>query len=207
MSLILSNLRRRLSVLFARVASLLLASLIISAVPALAQQQQPQDANVNNVNSPGEPAPAKAFRSRRATEYSESAGRPARDDQTTNARVFGDADPATILRAARSVYVRTKSVYFKDTELENELRRHPEFHQMGLVVTRDEGNADLVVEVGRKVFTTRFVYTVVDPRSRLVLMSGKVSSVGGTAADKIAGELVRKMLALRPLDPSIKVIR
>lgn len=193
------TLRRRVSVLFARLASLLFASLVVCATHATAQQRP--DANANN--PPGDPA--KAVRARRAEEYSESTGRPARQDPP--ARVFGDADPATILRAARYVHVRTKSVYFKDTELENELRRHTEFHQMGLLVTRDEGAADLVIEVGRKVFTTRFVYTVLDARTRLVLMSGKVSSVGGTAADKIAGEFVRKMLAVRPLDPDVKIIR
>lgn len=201
MSHIRPTLRRRLSVLFARIASLLLASLVLWATPAPAQEPERQDASPNNSLSD----PARSVRARRAEEYSESVERPSRQDPP--ARVFNDADPATILRAARYVYVRTRSVYFKDTELENELRRHPEFHQMGLLVTRDEASADLVIEVGRKVFTTRFVYTVLDARTRLVLMSGKVSSLGGTAADKIAGEFVRKLLAVRPLDPNIKVIK
>ncbi|HYP54248.1 MAG TPA: hypothetical protein VEQ42_11940 [Pyrinomonadaceae bacterium] len=212
--------RRAATLFFTRLASLLLASFLVSAAALAQQSPQEVDANANagaalNARTGGgTTTKASAVRSRRVEEYSESVGRPSREQgeppsplPQTPARIFGDADPATILRNARAVYIRTKSVYFKSSELENELRRHPEFHQMSLVVTRDEANADLVVEVGRKVFTTRFVYTVIDPRSQLVLMSGKVSSVGGTAADKIAGEFVRKILALRAVDPTIKVIK
>jgi hypothetical protein len=111
-----------------------------------------------------------------------------------------------VLRSARTVYIRSKSVYFKSSELENELRKQPEFQQSGILVTRDETSADLIIEVGRKVFTSKFIYSVIDARSQIILLSGKVDSIGGTAAGKVGTEFVRKLLTVRPLDPSVKVV-
>lgn len=143
-------------------------------------------------------APSKESASGKTVDASETA---------KQANVFPvNPDPVVILRNARTIYVRKKSVYFKASELENALRKKAEFQQLGLLITRDEENADLIVEVGRKVFTSKFVYTVLDSRSGLVLTSGKVSSIGGTLADKISDRLLQKLEAVRPLDPSIKVV-
>jgi hypothetical protein len=107
-------------------------------------------------------------------------------------------DPATIMRNAKLIYVRKKSVYFKAPELENELRKRPEFQRWGLAITRNEADADLIIEVGRKVFTTRFIYSVIDPRTDIVVTSGKLSSVGGTLATKIAKRFIEQMQQVRP---------
>jgi hypothetical protein len=107
-------------------------------------------------------------------------------------------DPATIMRNAKLIYIRKKSVYFKAPELENELRKRPEFQRWGLAITRNEADADLIIEVGRKVFTTRFIYTVIDPRTDIVVTSGKLSSVGGTLATKIAKRFIEQMQQVRP---------
>ena len=107
-------------------------------------------------------------------------------------------DPATILRQAKLIYIRKKSVYFKAPELENELRKRPEFQRWGLAITRNETDADLIIEVGRKVFTTRFIYSVIDPRTDIIVTSGKLSSVGGTLATKIAKRFIEQMQQVRP---------
>ena len=118
-------------------------------------------------------------------------------DQVSDSVASPITDPRAILRAARLIYIRKKSVYFKAPELENELRKRPEFQGWGLAITRNEGDADLIVEVGRKVFTTRFIYTVIDPRTDIVVLSGKLSSLGGTLATKIAKRLVEQMRQIR----------
>lgn len=107
-------------------------------------------------------------------------------------------DPATIVRNAKLIFIRKKSVYFKAPELENELRKRPEFARWGLAITRNEADADLIIEVGRKVFTTRFVYTVIDPRTDIIVLSGKLSSLGGTLTTKIAKRLIEQMREMRP---------
>ena len=106
------------------------------------------------------------------------------------------ADPATILRNAKTLYIRKESAFFKPAELENELLKRPEFQRWGLVITRTESDADLIIEVGRKVFT-RFVYTVIDRRTNTVVASGKLSSLGGTLSTKIAKRFIENMRRVR----------
>jgi hypothetical protein len=118
-------------------------------------------------------------------------------DQVSDSAASPVTDPRAILRAAKLIYIRKKSVYFKAPELENELRKRPEFQSWGLAITRNERDADLIVEVGRKVFTTRFIYTIIDTRTDIVVLSGKLSSLGGTLATKIAKRLIEQMRSLR----------
>jgi hypothetical protein len=106
-------------------------------------------------------------------------------------------DAATILRQAKLIYVRKKTVFIEAPELENELRKRPEFQRWGLAITRNEADADLIIEVGRKIFT-RFVYTVIDPRTNIVVMSGKLSSLGGRLSTKIAKRFIEQMQQARP---------
>jgi hypothetical protein len=110
-------------------------------------------------------------------------------------------DPATIMRTARTIFIHSKTVYVKDSEVENALRKRPEFQAWGLVITRDEGQADLRIEIERKVFTKRFVFTVIEPRTLVVVSSGKARSIifGDTIAHKVAEKFVNRMAAVRTL--------
>jgi hypothetical protein len=105
--------------------------------------------------------------------------------------------PDDVLRSARTIFVRTKSVYFKPSTLENSLLQQDEFRQWGLAVTRDEADADLIIEVGRKVFTTSFVYSVIVPQTQTVVASGRVNSIGGTVEGKITHSFMQKLRAAR----------
>jgi hypothetical protein len=105
--------------------------------------------------------------------------------------------PDDVLRSARTIFIRTKSVYFKPSTLENSLLQQDEFRQWGLAVTRDEAEADLVIEVGRKAFTTSFVYSVIVPQTQMVVASGRVNSIGGTVEGKITHSLMKKLRAVR----------
>lgn len=105
--------------------------------------------------------------------------------------------PVDALRSAQTIYIRSNSVYFKASTLENSLLQQEEFQRWGLVITRDESDADLVIEVGRKVFTTSFIYTVIDPRNRRVIASGRVNSIGGTVEGKITDSFMKKLRAAR----------
>jgi hypothetical protein len=105
--------------------------------------------------------------------------------------------PNDALRSAQTIFIRSKSVYFKASTLENSLLQQDEFQQWGLVITREESDADLIIEVGRKAFTTSFIYSVIDPRNKRVVASGRVNSIGGTVEGKITDSFMKKLRAVR----------
>ena len=106
-------------------------------------------------------------------------------------------DPYDALRNARTIFIRSKSVYFKAESLEQALVNRDEFQDWELVVSRDEADADLVIEVARKLFTNRFVYNVIDPRGNRVLMGGRIGSLGGTVEGQIADSFIKKLRRVR----------
>lgn len=106
-------------------------------------------------------------------------------------------DPYDALRTARTIFIRSKSVYFNPRSLEQALVNRDEFQDWELVVTRDESDADLVIEVSRKLFTNRFVYNVIDPRASRVLLGGRIGSLGGTVEGQIADSFIKKLRRVR----------
>lgn len=112
--------------------------------------------------------------------------------------------PNDALRSAQTIYIRSKSVYFKPEGLENSLLQRQEFQDWGLTITRDEADADLIIEVGRKVFTTSFIFSVVDPRNKRVVASGRVNSIGGTVEGKISDSLIKRLRMARAASMPVK---
>jgi len=105
--------------------------------------------------------------------------------------------PAETLRSAQTIFIRTKSAYCKPAALEQELLDRVEVQRWGMVISRDETDADLIIEVDRKLFTNKFVYTVLDPRTNRVLLSGKIGSLGGTVEEQIANGFVKRIQPFR----------
>jgi hypothetical protein len=110
--------------------------------------------------------------------------------------------PNEVLRSAQTIFIRSNSVYFNGTTLENSLLQQDDFQEWGLVITRDEADADLIIEVGRKLFTTSFIFSVLDPRHKRVVASGRVNSIGGTVEGKITESFMKKMRSARTLAAS-----
>jgi hypothetical protein len=120
--------------------------------------------------------------------------RPSGTDSTT--------DTNAILRSARIIFVRSKSAFLKSSDLENELRKRPEFSQLSLLISKDEDAAELILEVGRKVPGTKFVYSAIDPKTQLVVASGSARShpilPSSSVGHKIAKKFLRQVQAVRP---------
>jgi hypothetical protein len=95
-------------------------------------------------------------------------------------------------RPERRVFVRSKSLLVGGAVVEDKLLKQPEFHELGFVITREESDADVILELRHDLFT-KYVFSVVDTRSQLVLLSGKLSSVGGTVAGKVAKRFVKEI--------------
>ncbi|HEX6625947.1 MAG TPA: hypothetical protein VF064_19680 [Pyrinomonadaceae bacterium] len=125
------------------------------------------------------------------------------DDDADNATQTRASDPAGLLRTARSVYVRSNTVFVKAAEVEDSLRKRKEFRAWGMTVTRNLADADLVIEIERKSLTRRFTFTVLDPHTLAVLTSGKTRSVlfGKKIHNKVAEKFANRVKTVRPYPP------
>ncbi|MEN3331139.1 MAG: uncharacterized protein V7641_504 [Blastocatellia bacterium] len=111
-------------------------------------------------------------------------------------------DPADVLRSAQTIFVTSKSTWFKASYVESELRKRPEFKALGLNLVNDKQKADIYVELDRPLFTYTYTFELIHPASSLVLASGRVSeknksSHGSNAAPKIAEEIIRHIQEAR----------
>ena len=124
-----------------------------------------------------------------AEPFSESNARRARRTESVR-------NPGEILRSARYIYVRSQSALVAAEDIENKLRKHLKFQRLGLLITRKEMDADLILEVRRSVLT-KFVFTAVEPVTLVVVASGKLSSLGGTVDGKVAKLFMKQIVAAR----------
>ena len=91
-----------------------------------------------------------------------------------------------LLGNAQSVYIWSRTVFVKQEVIESALLKRDDYRQSGLLITKDFKAADLILTVRRSNFTTEYPYDVVDQKTGLVVAGGKVNSLFGTAAGKIA---------------------
>lgn len=108
--------------------------------------------------------------------------------------VFG-AKPEVPVKAGRRVFVRSTSLLVRGAVVEDKLLKQAEFQQLGFVITREFSEADFILELRHDLFT-KYVFTVIDAKTELVLAGGKLSSVGGTVAGKVARRFVKEMMKL-----------
>ena len=80
--------------------------------------------------------------------------------------------------------------------VEDKLLKNSEFTRLGFVITRDPRDADLVLELHHDLLTM-YVFTVIDAKTLTVIAGGKLSSLGGTVAGKVAKRFVKEMSAAK----------
>ena len=121
-------------------------------------------------------------------------------DNTARKRVTEELEyesPNDILRSARLLFVRSRSGLFEGEVFEREILKRSEKEKLELFITRDESQAELIVEVHRKRFSTRFVFSVIEPKTGLVVASDRSSSLGGDIEPDLANLLIKKFKAAR----------
>jgi len=105
---------------------------------------------------------------------------------------------AALPRAAqRRVFVRSEALLVRASVVEDKLMKRAEFNQLGLVLTRNEGDADIILELRHDVLT-KYIYSAVDARTQTVIAGGKVSSLGGTVAGKVAKRFLNQLAQGHP---------
>ena len=110
---------------------------------------------------------------------------------------FTTAPASPNAAAPRRVFVRSEALLVRAAVVENKLMKRAEFSQLGLVLTRNEGDADIILELRHDVLT-KYVYSAVDTRTQTVIAGGKVSSLGGTVAGKVAKRFLKQLAQGRP---------
>ena len=118
------------------------------------------------------------------------------DQGPTSQKLDDPTSPGTILKRAKFIYVKSSSLLVGVSVIEDKLRKRPEFQQAGLLITRDESQADIILEVHHDLFTM-YVFTAVDPTTNIVVASGKLSSLGGTVAGKVAKRFMKQVMRAR----------
>ncbi|HWP53556.1 MAG TPA: hypothetical protein VN476_05440 [Pyrinomonadaceae bacterium] len=94
--------------------------------------------------------------------------------------------------ASRKVFVHSKSLLVSAAVVEDKLLKQPEFQQRGFVITRNIDDADIVIEL-RHDLLTKYVFTVIEMKSQRVVAGGKLSSIGGTVAEKVAKRFIKEI--------------
>jgi hypothetical protein len=115
----------------------------------------------------------------------------------SQAEIESSNDPAAILANARVIYVCSRTLFVKSEVIEDELLKREDFQQAGLLLTKNPRAADLTMEVRRSNFTTEYPYVVVDSRTKFIVASGRVNSLFGTAAGRIANGFMKQVQKAR----------
>ena len=107
-------------------------------------------------------------------------------------------DPAELIRAAKTIYVRSKTIFLKPKLLEDELLKQPEFQALGLKFVTEVKDADLVVDVTLPFLTWMWTYVVTHQASNTQLANGKIREItDGLASPKLAKDMAARLQALR----------
>ena len=135
----------------------------------------------------------------RATHNARNPVNPAGSGIRPTPRAFGiGADPVSIMRSARTIFVRSMTIYLEAQQLENELRKRPEFRLLELAIVKDEQMADIRIEINRAEFSFNYAFTATNPQTSLVVASGKVTAWNGDfAAPRIAKNFLKQVQGAR----------
>lgn len=110
---------------------------------------------------------------------------------------FTELSAAEVMREAKVLYINQRSSRFNKEKLERELLKRREFGEMGLEITRNEDLADLILDVTRKRFTTRFTCSFLEPTTERVVAGVTASSLGGEIEPHLADAIVKQFKEAR----------
>ena len=106
-----------------------------------------------------------------------------------------ETNPVRIVREARTIYVRPTK-HLDKKYLEYKLQKQNELRDWDLSLVEEERAADLVISVDKSMLN--YIFTVTDPRSSVIVTSGKCVAVNGqVAAEYLGREIIKKLRAVR----------
>ncbi len=107
-------------------------------------------------------------------------------------------DPAELIRAAKTIHVRSKTIFLTPKLLEDELLKQPDFQALRLKFVTEVKDADLVVDVTLPFLTWTWTYVVTHQASNTQLADGKIREItAGLASPKLAKDMAARLQTLR----------
>src|SRR5262249_316479 len=107
-------------------------------------------------------------------------------------------DPNELMRAAKTVFIRSRTIYLNPGLLERELVKHPDFQSLNLKIVNNEKEGDLVIDVTLPFLTWTWIYTLTHAQTNTSLASGKVREITASqAAPKLVADLIARAQSLR----------
>lgn len=108
-------------------------------------------------------------------------------------------DPAGILRTARSIFVESHTIWMKGNLLQDALYTRPEMREWGIRIVDDRNGADIYIDVTRPFLTYDWIFKMINPKTGMVLGTGKVTAIDGPAApQRLAIDIVNQIRTVRP---------
>ena len=106
-----------------------------------------------------------------------------------------DLSPVSIVREARTIYIRP-TPHLDKKYLEYKLQKYRELQDWGLMLVSDERAADLVVTFEKTALN--YIFAVNDPRTSVIVTSGKTVAINGlVAAENLGKEIIKKLRDVR----------
>src|SRR5262245_44411626 len=78
---------------------------------------------------------------------------------STSVRKRAFTSPTESMKNAKTIFVESFSLLVGSSVVENKLKKRKEFQDLGLMITRDAGTADLILHVEHDLFTM-YTYSV-----------------------------------------------
>ena len=173
----------------------LLAAMVLIAAGANAQTKE-QNINITI-------RPSQTVEERVADEIKANDLRKAAEEKRAaeEAAKIAETNPKTLLRNARVVYVSVHTDFIEEVQLQNELRKRPEFETWQLAIVdgwKKQDVADIVIDIDRPLFTYTFTYQITSRSNGIVLSTGKVTAFDGNfAAPMLAKRIIEEMKVAR----------
>jgi hypothetical protein len=107
--------------------------------------------------------------------------------------------PVELLASARTIFVKSNSVWVKRKSIEDALMKKKEFLALGYAIVKDLSEADLKLEVDHTPLTLRYPFTVTHMQTQVVVASGTVHSLRilNDVPGDTAGSFVKQAKAAR----------
>ena len=173
----------------------LLAAITLIAAGANAQTKE-QNINITI-------RPSQTVEERVADEFKANDLRKAGEEKRAaeEAAKIAETNPKTLLRNARVIYVATQTGFIDTAQVQNELRKRPEFETWQMAIVdggRKRDIADVVIEIDRPLFTYLFTYRIISRANGIILATGKVTAFDGNfAAPMLAKRIIEEMKVAR----------